>query len=340
MRTGRRKRPVRTTRRPEATGASSLDASPRPAGAAPLPLQAWLGQLSALELTALEVAVRFRAPVRLADPAGAVVRGLLGERLRDLRCLTRVPTCEGCAETARCDYGRIFAGEAGPREWRGRARDLHPYWLQGPPVARELGAGTQWTARLVVAGSAATALPYLDVALRDALARLGALPRAEAPELSASSSRRVTLPLPEPVVGAGTWPWRLEARTPLVLRGDEAWCERTCPRAPWLALLVRAGIRRLDALLGAFTPLAVRPRVEMPPLEDVEVVEGRLAWWKGSRFSRRQGRRFSLEGLTGSVVLRGAAVDAIGTLLRVLEVTGVGKATSMGFGTLSATPLS
>jgi hypothetical protein len=50
-----------------------------------LPLEEWLGQLGALELTALDVAVRFRAPVRLADPAGAVVRGLLGERLRDLR---------------------------------------------------------------------------------------------------------------------------------------------------------------------------------------------------------------------------------------------------------------
>jgi len=140
-------------------------------------------------------------------------------------------------------------------------------------------------------------------------------------------------------MGAGERAWRIEARTPLVLRGDVARCERACPRAPWLALLVRAGIRRLDALLGAFTPRGVRPRVEMPRLEEVEVVEGRVASWRGSRFSRRQGRRFPLEGLRGSAVLRGAAMRDIGTLLRVLEVTGVGKATSMGFGALAATPL-
>ena len=38
-------------------------------------------------------------------------------------------------------------------------------------------------------------------------------------------------------------------------------------------------------------------------------------------------------------VLRGAALGNVGPLLRALEVTGVGKATSMGFGTLAATPL-
>ena len=309
-----------------------------------MPLEEWLGQLGTLELTALDVAVRFRAPVRLADPAGAVVRGLLGERLRDLRCLTRAPVCEGCAETARCDYARIFASQAALAEspaGREGARDLHPYWLQGLPVARALDAGTQLAARLVVAGFAAAALPYLDVALRDALARLGALPRERAPELSATSTRRVALPLAEPAPGAGAnaRAWRIEARTPLILRGDAAWCEGACPRAPWLALLVRAGVRRLDALLGAFTPPAMRPRVEMPGLEDVEVVEGRLAPWRGSRYSLRQGQRFPLEGLTGSVVLRGAALGNVGPLLRVLEVTGVGKATSMGFGTLAATPL-
>ena len=317
--------------------ASSSHNSSQPGDAAPLPLHRWLGQLAALELTALDIAVHFRAPIRLADPACAVVRGLLGERLRDLRCLTRAPTCEGCADTTRCDYARIFTGEAASSALRTGARALHPYWLQGLPVARTIDAGTRLTARLTVTGPAASALPYLDVALRDALARIGALPRESAPELSASRTQRLALPLAEPVPGASLW--RIEASTPLVLRGDPDACERACPRAPWLALLVRAGIRRLDALLGAFSPVAAPPRVEMPRLDDVEVVEGQLVRWRGSRFSQRQGQRFPLDGLTGNAVVRGPAMATAGTLLRVLEVTGVGKATSMGFGVLAAAPL-
>lgn len=122
-----------------------------------------------------------------------------------------------------------------------------------------------------------------------------------------------------------------------MLRGDLDISARACPRAPWLALLVRAGIRRLDALLTAFA--GATPRyAELPSMVDVEV-EGQLSRWRGSRYSRRQAQRFPLDGLVGRAVARGEAMHEVGALLRVLELTSVGKATSMGFGALSAEPL-
>lgn len=301
----------------------------------PLPLAAWLPQLAALELTAIHVDARLPRPIRFSDPVCAVARGLLGERLRDLRCLTRAPTCEGCADAAACDYARIFAGEAGAP---GVATDprgvVHPYWLQGLPALADLPAEARLAVRLVVVGAAAEALPYLDVALRDALANLGVPASGERLSLSASRLERITI-RPAP---SESRLWRIEVKTPLVLRGDLDAAARDCPAAPWLALLVRAGVRRLHGLLRAFGAPPSAP-AEIPDVRDAVVTEGQVARWRGSRFSQRQGVRFPLDGLVGSAVVRGEAMPAVGALLQALQVTSVGKTTTMGFGVLEARPL-
>ena len=170
--------------------------------------------------------------------------GLLGERFRDLRCTTRATTCDGCTETATCDYARVFASEAS-------ARRLHPFWLQGVPAEPALDPGACITARVLVTSVAAPVLLVPSTSLRDALVRLGA-------KVSASRVQRVALPPEAPRSDALRW--RVEAITPLVLRGDLDVCAQMCPRAPWLALLVRAGVRRLDALLRELTPSLERPR--------------------------------------------------------------------------------
>jgi hypothetical protein len=300
----------------------------------PLPLPAWLDQLAALDLTALDVDATFLHPSVLRDPASAVARGLLGERLRSHCCLTRAPTCDACPETARCDYARIFAGDVDPLALPGGARGLHPYWLRGLPADSAIPAGARFTARLVVTAFAAPVLPYLDIALREALVRLGG-PSPAPPRLSSSRTAPVRLPLAVPAARL----WRIEALTPLVLRGDTEACARACPAAPWLALIARVGVRRVDALLRAFSPAPPPPRVAFPRMDDVEVVSGGLSPRKISRYSRRQGRRFPLDGLVGSAVVRGEAMPALGALLAALSETGVGKATTMGFGVLAAEPL-
>src|SRR5947208_326334 len=81
------------------------------------------------------------------------------------------------------------------------------------------------------------------------LARLGASPERPGPRLSAS---RVSHHRPAPL--AAERELRIQARTPLLLRGDFEACRAACPGAPWLALLVRSGVRRLDRLMRAFGP--------------------------------------------------------------------------------------
>ena len=294
------------------------------------PLSAWLARLGALPVTRVAVEARCVRGLDMADPICAVARGLAGERLRDLRCLTRTPTCEACLRAEACDYARIVGAEA-------MDGDVHPYWLQGLPASNVVRAGAVVDAAILVAGEMSARAPYLDVALRDALVRLGSEDDAGADVRWVLGPSRV-----EPVrLVAAAEPGpvdriTIDIRTPLLLRGDFERARELCPSKPWFGLLVRAGIRRLDALLG-MTAAGERPRVELPSVASVRHVAGEVVAWSSSRWSRRQDRRFPLEGWTGSITLAGDGLAEILPLLRVLEATGVGRKTTMGFGWIIVT---
>lgn len=286
-----------------------------------VPLDAWLEPALALPLIEIALDVTIRSPVGVSSPACTVVRGLIGQRLRDLRCLTGAPTCGGCPVAAICDYGRIFDGGS-----------PHPFWLQGIPATTELARGAQLTARLYLAAPAHAVAAYFDVALRDAV-------RALDPDAVRSASRVRALTLRELIPAAASPPTsslHLRTETPLGLRGDEALCRALCPPIPWLALLVRAGVRRLDALVRAFVPSVGGrlPRTELPDLSTIALIRGGFTRWSSSRFSHRQHQRIPLHGLHGDAVIDGPNLADLAPLLRALTVTSVGKATSLGLGAL------
>jgi hypothetical protein len=303
---------------------ASTAPEPAPVDAPRLPLDAWIARASRLELDTLEIDVVARRTLELREPLNSVVRGLLGARLRDLRCITRAPTCEGCAEASRCDYARVFETAAEHAPGAHGSHGLHPYWLRGVPAVRDLPEGVKLRVRLAAAGFARPVLPYLDVALRDAWARLG----AGALVLSASRSARMSVP----IFRSDASSWLIEAMTPLVLGGDPAKARVDCPTAPWLALLVRAGVRRVSALLAAYAPEVERASVEIPDLRGIELIEGGFSEWSDSRYSARQGKRVPLGGWVGRMEVRGEAMATLSPLLSALGVLNVGKGTAMGFG--------
>lgn len=288
-------------------------------GQSAIPLREWVRPALHLSLVQLTVDLTLRGAVRTNSPICAVVRGLIGQRFRELRCLTGADHCSGCSHRALCDYAQIFDDE-----------DVHAFWLRGLPATTQARAGSTFAVTLHLATPAHAAAPYLEVAVRDAL-------RALAPDglLRPTRWARGALGdlLPAPTDPAAV---HLRAGTPWVLRGNHEAYRSRSPQAPWFALLVGAGIRRVDALLRRFAPSATghRPRADVPDLADVAVVAGRLRPWSSSRFSHRQARRIPLRGLQGSATLTGRHLDATLPLLRILTVTGVGKATALGLGTL------
>lgn len=297
--------------------ADALMTADAPPARAPLPLDEWLRPALRLPLFELTLDVTLRSPVRVSSPICAVVRGLLGQRLRDLRCLTGAPRCDGCPRTADCDYARIFDSQ-----------DIHPFWFRGLPATDHAAPGTRCTVTLYLAAPAQPPAPYVDVALRDAL-------RLLAPDAVLAPTRWRRLDLGD-LLPAAPPPGslRLRTATPWLLRGDEDAYRRRCPQVPWFSLLVGAGVRRIDALVRRFAaPTEDRvSRAVLPELTDVALVAGRMSPWSSSRFSHRQRRRMPLRGLHGDVTLDGSQLAATVLLLRVLAVTGVGKSTSLGLG--------
>jgi hypothetical protein len=299
----------------------------------PWPLERWLAWATDVEVSTIEVTAhhRVREPRRLTDPLCTIVRGWIGQRLRDLRCLTRARTCVGCREVASCDYAQVFDRGVLAAGSDVDGADTPAFWLQGLPAEHAVVADARFVIRLHVVGPARPMLPYVDVALRDALVRLGVTPLA-------SVTRSMSL---ASVTGAETSPpaVQLTARTPLRLRGDAIRCAAMCPSAPWFALLLLAGVRRLDRLRSAFGRAGPRPYLAWPPLDDIDVSASSLTGWHADRFSHRQRQVMPLSGHALTAVLRGAAVVRFLPLLRALSVTGVGKGTAMGFGELAVDEL-
>lgn len=286
-----------------------------------LPLDRWLAALDGVRVRRLRVAVTPRRPGRLEAPVGAVVRGLLGERLRELRCLTGAPACEGCPEVARCDHHRLF-------DRAHDAQETRAFWLQG--VTHDAAVpDAPFEASLCTWSADDPALPYLDVALRDALARVGDKHR---PPNLLGPTRADAPPWAPPVPSAARV--TLVARSPLSLRGNLEAATALCPGVPELGLLVRAGVRRLDALLRV-SGMSAPPRVAWPTLTDVRRVGAPWSWWTASRYSHRQERRQPLEGYDGALTVEGDGVAALGPLLHALSVSGVGRHTAYGLGVLA-----
>jgi len=292
----------------------------------------WLARFGSPVLWGIPFEAQSTRPLTLHDPLCSVLRGMLGDRLRELRCLTRAPTCQGCGEVKDCDYARVF--DAG---LHAQTQRTPPYWLQGVPIQTRIEAGLRLEGRLVVLGGVSATLPYLEASLRDALRLLGRPSRQTLPWAPAFSFR-VGAPVSLAAQGdASSVRWSIRAHTPLALRDEID--GRECPQLPELAKIVRAGARRLLRLHRVQHGNDWLPPVTMPDLTELRLTSGHFAPWAGSRFSQRQRQRQPMDGLLGEVEVTGEVLRELSPLLALLPLISVGKQTSMGLGHLTTTPL-
>lgn len=293
-------------------------------------LASWMTRVREIPLREVTARVRMRAGFVSPEPPCAKLRGLLGEKLRALRCLTGAARCAGCASAQDCDFAQLLgAPEAGVE-----GDEPRPYWLRGIP-AEPMEPGAAHTARLVFVEDAVASPEALAVAWVDALERLGT-----------NLHQRNTVTDLE--AGPLRWPaserdavraLRIRCETPLVLRGDLARSRENCPGFPPLMLLASAGLRRVAMLLEAFEGAPLE-RVRLPTARGILAREDRFRPWRAERVSRRQDRAIPIEAWHGSVELEGDELRSFAPLLQALSVLQVGKATSQGFGALTVEVLS
>ncbi|MCA3176816.1 MAG: CRISPR system precrRNA processing endoribonuclease RAMP protein Cas6 [Burkholderiales bacterium] len=126
-----------------------------------------------LPIARYRLTATLRAPLRLPDYAGSLLRGQFGAALRHIACMTRQPTCTGCPLQTTCPYPRIF--EAVPpssHTLQSFSAIPNAYVIEPPPLGMvHYDAGQDLVFHMVLAGAAREQLALILFAWQRALAQ-------------------------------------------------------------------------------------------------------------------------------------------------------------------------
>lgn len=281
------------------------------------------GFVGALAVAEARATIGLHPDQEMIPYPGSAVRGALGMRL--LRGVCRVPgrVCRGCPEAGVCLFPSLFApegGERGPRT---------------PPAAWSLDVRRDWPdgdVSVCIRTYGTAAVPRLDAlcgALNEAVEarEVAGVPALWIRWQRAAQATSVRLddrlgPI-EPARHV-----RVHFESPLDLKVDN----RPSAEPPTLAQLAGAIRRRAVLLASAWGGSSEAP-VRQPPLSIAPLAPTRCKVRGVSirRWSEHQGRAMHLHGIVGWLDYEPVDVEAM-TWLRVAEVLGVGRHTTMGFG--------
>lgn len=299
-------------------------------------------------LTRLRFDLQVADELRLPAFAGALLRSVLGNSLRQLVCVTGAATCEACKLKQRCVYAQMFETSANPSA---RYNVLpHPFVLLVPiDTQKPLRRGDIIPLELTLFGEAARYLPYLVQSVQRA-GKLGLGRKRVVFELQQlwqdvqpgqdqwqrldnGQPLPAALPLFKPLQGEYaihlTTPFRHKRRGHLL--NDQTF---TLRHFLWA---LRERVQHLQQLsprpgeaLSVYWPDAF--------LEVTGIQE--LRWLDWQRYSARQNTQMKLGGLVGTVRVQAEKLGSLGSLLQYGQWVHVGKSTSMGLGCYRLSPIS
>ena len=309
-----------------------------------------LEELSHIHFARCRVRLRALEDGPLPPQPGKTLRGALGAALRSVSCpMPDGEDCETCPHSAGCAYLQIFAT---PRpisadRLKGVSSIPRPFVLRPweSPVDG-VSAGQALDFELVLVGDALQAVPHLAVALGLLAGRglgrervpfhlLGidqVLSNDDEPRVLFDGYRMMGTPLPDQLRREDfpPAPHRLtvEFQSPVcIVSGGRVVEQLTFEH------LTRALMRRLSSLsyfhCGHELDLDFVGLKELA--RDITVEESSLEPVRQQRYSRRQDRRFAMQGLVGSVTFAGE-LERFAPLLALGIVLHVGKNCVMGMG--------
>jgi CRISPR/Cas system endoribonuclease Cas6 (RAMP superfamily) len=292
---------------------------------------------------------RYRFEAKVHQPftlpwyAGSTLRGVFGNALRRLCCMTKMKVCDGCPLYRSCPYPQVFEHPV-PRQPLSQKFSAvpNPYMIEAPePGARHYRQGDRLCFEMVLLGPAAAQLALVIEAWRRALnrriTRQGGAAQLETvsvqdgqgwtpvyslqhPEILDYSPQAMTLP---------SAPARIQMRlvTPMRLQhhGEPLKTENFRP-----AILLDALRRRWDLLHCLYSDQQSAAPFCEPG--SIEVVVSKMKWADWHRFSRRQQKHMGMGGLLGTLELAGDGLQAGWPLLYFGQWLHVGKNSSFGLG--------
>lgn len=288
---------------------------------------------------------------------GSTLRGGFGSAFKRIACSQRGLDCPACLLRTSCPYAYIFetAPPPGSEALRNYENIPRPFILEPPLEDRtEYGPGEKICFNLILIGRAINFLPYFIVAFRE-LGEMGIgrmrkkyrLAEIRSVDLKNNETsviyshedhlvRNTGTSLHVNIIndfkalnnGSSAGGATLEFQTMTRIKYEEGYTKRL-----EFHMIVRSLLRRLSSLAYFhhgweldldFTGL-IRQAAQ------VSIIEDNTRWVDWERYSSRQDNKMNLAGLVGRVTY-GGPVSVFAPLLRLGELTHVGKGAVFGMG--------
>ena len=284
---------------------------------------------------------------------GNTLRGALGMALRRMNCVMPHDTpCTACTLCATCAYAVLFEPRLGLRSPLTDTAAVHghdvprPFVIQPPDhTVGRYPAGATFTFCLTIFGERASYLPYFIAAFRR-LGKIGLGPDRITYRLQSvtdhtggtvysgdhTTVRQPAPPVVHPVSLNGAHPHAITVRfvTPTRITVGGHYQD-----TPQFSYIVLAAERRIRALQQFYDPRHFnnQPLTELHRLADaVRLTHARTRWVDLERVSRRQHTAMKLGGIVGEATYEGEQLHRFLPLLRLAEVTHLGKNCAFGLG--------
>ena len=292
---------------------------------------------------------------------GSAWRGIFGRNLKQTVCITRQPTCNGCALLFSCPYPQVFEnrGPDSPGLLKGYSHVPNPYVIEPSDVSYDLANGSIRLG-MVIVGKASQYMPYIIHSLEKA-AQYGITSRriklkllqVQSEELNGRSQPTsedswlgvykpnmpvslVSAQKPQPPKVPHTV--RLHLITPLRLKygGNLVGLKEFN-----FQLFFRFLLRRLSLLSFYFcdSQLEVDFKNLIEEAKTVRILESDISWRNWTRRSSRQKCYLKMGGLTGTFKLQGRDIAPYWEYLWAGQWTHLGKGCTMGLGRYIIEPL-
>ena len=293
---------------------------------------------------------RFRftvqTPISLPEYAGSMLRGVFGQALRRIACMTREPHCPACPLHATCPYTLIFETPPPASHSLRRVNAVpNPYAIEPPPWgARAYRPEEDLVFDMVLFGHALEKLPLVIFAWQRAFARtvgygtaalsdvLLVAPRGEESVWDAVARRvrghQYRLFLPDLAGGN----FRLTFDTPLRLQDQGAGGKALPPDSLTAGRLLMDLVRRIS-LLAEFHADCIPAWnfQEMKRAAASVSLSHCLRWRNWKRWSNRQNKETTPNGLVGQVNLHHVP-ECFHEPLQLGQWTHLGKSATFGLG--------
>ncbi len=269
-----------------------------------------------------------------------IFRSVLGKELYKLSCVLRTRKCEDCPLNKMCVYSQIFTTPVTSGETFRGDKKPHPFTINAKiPVNEEVSSGKL---QMLLVGESKTLFPYLFAALKEAGERgiFRERIKFKVGEVFANGEK-ITVDGDKLNLNFNSQMWKLSGNegvqkekrmkisflSPVKIERKKRLIDELNYRE-----LILNGLRRLK-LLSHFYGSGSDEYIDLKKILDTEIFEEKnLSITSLRYYSFRQKRFISMRGFVGEIKLEKNMTESELSLLKGMEIFGVGKATSFGFG--------